>query len=61
VKLGKNTSDFCAVPSKAFGREAMKRVSEWHKWFKEGQKNMEDDERLGRPRSCTTNENVEKV
>jgi len=43
--------------------EAMKKPSviEWHKWFKEGFKNMEDDERSGCPRSHRINENVEKV
>jgi hypothetical protein len=43
--------------------EAMKNSSgfEWHKWFKEGRKNVEDDERSGRPRSDRTDENVEKV
>jgi hypothetical protein len=24
-------------------------ISEWHKWFKEGCKNVEGDERTGRP------------
>jgi hypothetical protein len=33
------------------GEEAMKRSndSKWHKQFKEGQKNMEDDKRSGCP------------
>jgi hypothetical protein len=45
VKLGKNTSDTWAVLSEAYDREAMKKssVCEWHKWFKEGCKNVEVD------------------
>jgi len=37
VKLGKNAGNTCAILSKAYGGEAMKKscVSEWHKWFKE--------------------------
>jgi hypothetical protein len=37
VKFGKNASDTCAILSKAYGAEAMKKssVSEWNKWFKE--------------------------
>jgi hypothetical protein len=40
VKLGKKASDTCAMFSEAYGGKAMKktRVSEWHKWFKEGRK-----------------------
>jgi hypothetical protein len=51
VKLGKNVSDTCAVPSKAYGRKAVKSSSifEWHKQFREGCENMED-ERSGHPR-----------
>jgi hypothetical protein len=51
------------MPSEAYWEEAMKTSSvyEWHKRFKEGRKNMEDDERNGRPRSHRTDENVAKV
>jgi len=33
VKLGKNASDTCAIPSEAYGAEVMKNSSafEWHK------------------------------
>jgi len=37
------------------------RVYEWYKRFQEGRKNVEDDERSGRPSTSTTDENVEKV
>jgi hypothetical protein len=36
-------------------------VFKWHKNFKEGYKNVEDDERSGHPRSHRTDENGEKV
>jgi len=37
------------MPSKAYVGEAMKKssVTEGHKWFKEGFKNVKDDERSG--------------
>jgi len=37
VKIEKNASDTCAMLSKAYRGEAMKKsnVSEWHKRFKE--------------------------
>jgi len=45
VKLGKNASDTCALVSEDYGGEAMKKsgVFEWHKWFKDGLKNIEDE------------------
>jgi hypothetical protein len=41
------------VLSEAYGGEAMKKLSvfKWHKLFKEGCENVEDDERSGHPRS----------
>jgi len=47
----------------AFGESAMSktRVYEWYKRFQEGREDVEDDERLGRPSTSTTDENVEKV
>jgi hypothetical protein len=38
-----------------------RRRNEWHKRFKEGVENVEDDERIGHPRSHRTDENDEKV
>jgi len=34
---------------------------EWHKWFKECCKYVEDDGRSGHPRSHRPNENIDKV
>jgi hypothetical protein len=45
VKLEKNASDTCVVLFETYGREALKRqvFFEWHKQFKVGHKNVEDD------------------
>ena len=37
------------------------RLLEWHRRFKEGREEMEDDHRSGRPSTCRTDENVERV
>jgi hypothetical protein len=41
-----NESVTCAMLPEAYGGEAMKMSSvlEWHKWFKEGCRSVEDDE-----------------
>ncbi|GBM16164.1 hypothetical protein AVEN_126435-1 [Araneus ventricosus] len=52
---------------KAHGNDAMKKkkkktaVNEWHKRFREGRTNIEDNPRSGRPSSSTADENVERV
>ena len=49
--------------TKAYGESAMSktRVYEWCMRFQDGRKDVEDDERPGRPSTSTTDENVEKV
>ena len=49
--------------TKAYGETAMSktRVYEWYKRFQDGREDGEDDERPGRLRTSTTDENVEKV
>ena len=37
------------------------RLFEWHRRFKEGREEVEDDHRSGRPSTCRTDENVERV
>jgi len=46
-----------------FGEPAMSktRVLVWYKRFQDGCKDVEDDERLGRPSTSTTDESIEKV
>jgi hypothetical protein len=63
VKLGRTASDTCTVLFEAYGGEAMKNSSvfEWHKWFREGHENMDNDERSCLPRSPRTDEDAEKV
>ena len=49
--------------SKAYGESAMSktRIYEWYKRFQDSRKDVEDDERPGRPSTSTNDENVEKV
>ena len=37
------------------------RIFEWHKRFREGREDVEDDPKSGRPTTSRTNENVERV
>ena len=48
---------------KVYGDETLSRshVFEWHKQFKEGREDVEDDSRSGRPSSSRTADNVERV
>ena len=49
--------------TKAHGESALSktRVYEWYKRFQDGREDVEDDERLGRPSTSTSDEKVEKV
>jgi len=51
------------VVSEDYGGEAMQksRVFKWHKQFKAGRKNVENDGRSGHPQYHRTIERVEKV
>jgi hypothetical protein len=53
VKFGKHGSYTCAKLSEAMKNSS---VVEWHKRFKGGGENVEDDERCGRPRSQRADE-----
>ena len=46
-----------------YGDEAMSRsrVFDWHRRFKEGREDLDDDPRAGRPSTSKTEENVERV
>uniref|UniRef100_A0AAG5CPD5 Mos1 transposase HTH domain-containing protein n=1 Tax=Anopheles atroparvus TaxID=41427 RepID=A0AAG5CPD5_ANOAO len=63
VKLGLTPSETIRMLRLAYGDETMNRTSvfEWHKKFKDGRANVQDDARAGRPVSVTIEENVTKV
>jgi len=63
VKLGKTPSEALELLQQVYGDETMSRshVFEWHKRFKEGRQDVEDDPRSGRPSTSRTDANVERV
>ena len=63
VKLNKSATETFAPLTKAY-RDAtltITMVFKWHKAFKKGRENVEDDPRSGRPISSTNDQNVEVV
>ena len=62
VKLNKSATETFASLTEAYGDATLSRTMgfKWHKAFKEGRENVEDDPRSGRPIS-STNQNVEVV
>jgi len=63
VKLNKSATETFASLTVAYGDATLSRtmVFKWHKAFKEGRENVEDDPRSGRPISSTNDQNVEVV
>jgi len=63
VKLNKSATETFASLTKAYGDATLSRtmVFKWHKTFKEGQENVEDNPRSGRPIMSTNDQNVEVV
>ena len=63
VRLGKTPTEALGLLQQVYGNEAMSRcrVFKWHKRFKEGREDVEDDPRSGRPSTSKTEENVERV
>ena len=63
VKPNKSATETFASLTEAYGDATLSRtmVFKWHKAFKEGQENVEDDPRSGRPISSTNDQNVEVV
>ena len=63
VRLGKSPSEALTMLQQVYGGETMSRsrVFEWHKRFKEGREEVEDDPRSGRPSTSRTDDNVERV
>jgi len=63
VKLKKSATETFASLPEAYGNATLSRtmVFKWHKSFKEGRENVEDEPRPGRPISSTNDQNVEVV
>jgi hypothetical protein len=63
VKLNKSATETFASLIEAYGDATLSRtmVFKWHKAFKEGRENVEDDPHSGRPISSTNDPNVEVV
>jgi len=63
VKLGKSATETYDLLKKVYGDECLFRtqVFECFKRFKEGREEIGDDQRLGRPNTSKTGDNIEKV
>ena len=63
AKLGKTPSESFAMLQQVDGEETMSptHAFEWHKRFKEGQEEVDDDPRSGRPSTSRTADNIERV
>jgi len=63
VKLNESATETLASLTEGYGDATLSRtmVFKWHKAFKEGRENVEDDPRPGRPISLTNDQNVEVV
>ncbi|GFX18014.1 ADAMTS-like protein 3 [Trichonephila clavipes] len=62
-KLGKTATESYNLLKEVYASECLSRARlfEWYKRFKDGQQDVEDDSRPGRPSTSKTDENVEKV
>ena len=63
AKLKKSTMETYQLLMEAYGENCMShaRMFEWHKWFSKGRESVKDDDRLGRPCTAVTVDNIEKV
>ena len=63
VKLGKSATETYDLLRKVYGDECLSgtQVFEWFKRFKEGRKEIGDDQHPGRPSTSKTEANIEKV
>ena len=63
AKLGKTPSESFAILQQVYGEETMPRTRafEWHKRFKEGREEVEDDPWSGRPSTSRRADNIERV
>jgi len=63
VKIGKSDSETLALLTVAYGEYAMKKSSvfEWHRRFKEGREDVQDDSKSGHTKTQRKDTNVDKV
>jgi len=63
VKIVKSANEMLALLTVAYGEYALKKSSvfEWHRQFKEGREDVQDDPRSGKPKTQRTDANVERV
>ena len=63
VRLGNSPTETLKLLQEVYGDDTMSRTRlfEWHRRFKEGREEVEDDHRSGRPFTSRTDENVERV
>jgi hypothetical protein len=63
ANLGKRDTETLTMIQQAFGHQILTRtkVFQWHAGFKTGRTSVDDDERTGRPTSCTTPETVARI
>ena len=63
VWFGKTSSEALTLQQQVYGKDAMSRlcVFEWHKRFKEGCEDLDDDANRQRPSSSRIDTNVELV
>ena len=55
ANLGKSATETLKIIQQGFGDQSLSRtqVFQWHARFKTGRTSVDDDERTGRPTSCT--------
>ena len=63
VNIGKSASETLAILTVAYGEYAMKKwsVFEWHRRFKEGREDVQDDRRSGQPKTQRADAYVNRV
>ena len=63
VRLGKTLTEALKLLQEVCGDNTMSssRLFEWHRRFKQGREEVEDDYRSGRPSTSSTDENFERV
>ena len=63
VKLRKSPTECFILLTEVYGEDVMSRpkVFEWHKRFKSGREEVEDDPRSGRPFTTKTDKNIVRV